>query len=608
LGFVHGASGLRFPKFVVFVFSVVFVLCLGAASVPAARQEKTFPAPAVGVSSAGLRQTFINYWNWRLAEQPELATRVGLTQHNDRWQDWSKAARDRARAAREEFLRQVQYVSPGNLTLNEHLSADLLEYELKTALEAENALDLVQQVSQSDGLHNEVFEIVDQMPARTVRDYENIIARLRALPTYIDQSIDLMREQLAAHRAQPAVVVNLMIEQVVAQAGASPDQSPLLAAFKTFPNEISAADQNRLRTEARAAYGQQFVASWKRLEAFLRDTYLKQARPEFGLSSIPNGAQAYASLVRAYTTTRMPAPEIHQLGLQEVTRIEEEMARVAREAGFTGTVAEFERRLGADPAMHFTSQEEMLQYARSVLARVGPQLPRLFKKTPRMTVGVRPIASDREAATASNYTAGTADGSRPAWFNMNTYRPTEQTKYTIDSLVLHETVPGHHVQVGLARELEGIPEFRKMFRAASFSEGWALYAESLGTDLGLYRDPATHFGQLASELFRAVRLVVDTGIHSMGWSRDRARAYFSEHVPAQSLAEVDRYIARPGQALAYKLGQLEIQRLRRKAEQALGARFDVRDFHDAVLRNGALPLDLLEPQVDAYIAAGRVAE
>jgi uncharacterized protein (DUF885 family) len=592
---------LRFVIFVVFVVSVPFELTAQQ------EREKTFPAPAVGVSSAGLRQTFINYWNWRLAEEPELATRVGLTDHNDRWRDWSKAARDRERAAREEFLRQVQYVSPGNLTLTEHLSADLLEYELKTALEAEASLDLVQQVSQSDGLHNEVFEIVDQMPARTVRDYENIIARLRALPVYIDQSIDLLREQLAARRAQPAVVVNLMIEQVVAQAAASPEQTPLLAAFKTFPNEISAADQNRLRADARTAYAQQFIPSWKRLESFLRDTYLKQARPEIGLSSIPDGARAYASLIRAYTTTRMPAAEIHQLGLKEVTRIEAEMARVAREAGFTGTVAEFERRLGADPAMHFASQEEMLQYARNVLARVEPQLPRLFRKTPRMTVGVRPIAADREAATASNYTAGTADGTRPAWFNMNTYRPTEQTKYTIDSLVLHETVPGHHLQVGLARELEGIPEFRKMFRAASFSEGWALYAESLGTDLGLYRDPATRFGQLASELFRAVRLVVDTGIHSMGWSRDRARAYFVEHVPAQSLAEVDRYIARPGQALAYKLGQLEIERLRRKAEQALGSRFDVRGFHDVVLRNGALPLDLLEPQVDAYIAAVKAA-
>jgi uncharacterized protein (DUF885 family) len=275
---------------------------------------------------------------------------------------------------------------------------------------------------------------------------------------------------------------------------------------------------------------------------------------------------------------------------------------VRRAAGFTGTVAEFEQRLDSDPAMHFSTQDEMLHYAREVLARVEPHIPRLFRRTPRMTVGVRPIPADREASTASNYTAGTADGSRPGWFNMNTYKPTEQSRYTVEALVLHETVPGHHLQVGLSRELEGLPEFRTMFRAPAFSEGWALYAESLGPELGVYREPATRFGQLASERFRAVRLVVDTGLHAMGWSRDRAREYFQQHAPAQSLAEVDRYIARPGQALAYKLGELEFKKLRKKAEQALGAGFDVRDFHDAVLRNGALPLDLLEPQVDGYVA------
>jgi len=563
--------------------------------------EKTFPAPAVGVSSAGLRQTSANYWQWRLAESPELATRVGRIEHNDRWRDWSKAAR--ARVAREEFLQQVLYVGVGNLTASEHLSANLLEYELRTALEVGPYVDLVERVSQSDGLHNEVFGVVDQMPARTVRDYENIIARLRALPTYIDQSIELIREQLAAGHGQPAIVVNLMIDQVVAQGSASADESPLLSAFRTFPTEIATVDQNRLRAEARSAYEQQFGPSWKRLEAFLRDTYLKQARPQVGLGTMPDGARAYASLIRNYTTTRMAASDIHQLGLTEVARIEREMASVLRAAGFTGTVSEFEQRLGSDPATAFSTQDEMLRYARDVLARVEPQIPRLFRRTPRMTVGVRPIPADREASTASNYTAGTADGSRPGWFNMNTYKPTEQSRYTVEALVLHETVPGHHLQVGLSRELDGLPEFRTMFRASAFSEGWALYAESLGSELGVYREPATRFGQLASERFRAVRLVVDTGLHAMGWSRDRAREYFQQHAPAQSLAEVDRYIARPGQALAYKLGELEFKRLRKKAEQALGARFDVRDFHDAVLRNGALPLDLLEPQVDAYIAA-----
>jgi len=565
--------------------------------------EKTFPAPAVGVSSAGLRQTFENYWQWRLAESPDLATRVGKTEHNDRWRDWSREARARARRAREEYLRQVQYVSPGNLTASEHLSADLLEYELRSALESEDDLNLVGRVSQSDGLHNEVFAIVDQMPSRTVQDYENIVARLRAIPVYIDQSIDLLREQIAAGLTQPAIVVNLMLDQVAAQASATPEDSPLLAAFARFPADVSPADQQRLRGAARSAYSEQFVPSWKRLETFLRGTYLASARAGVGISTLPDGAKAYASLVHLYTTTRMEPRRIHELGLSEVARIEGEMAQVARQAGFTGSAAEYEKRLRDDPAMRFATQADMLTYARDVLSRVQPQLPRAFKRLPRMTVGVRPIPADREASTASNYTAGTADGTRPAWFNMNTFRPPDQSKYTIDALVLHESVPGHHLQIGLARELEGLPEFRKVFGSSAFTEGWALYAESLGAELGVYRDPPARFGRLASEEFRAVRLVVDTGIHAMGWSRDRAREYLAAHAPAQSLAEVDRYIARPGQALAYKLGALEIERLRRKAEQALGSRFDVRDFHDAVLQNGALPLDLLEGQVDAYIAS-----
>jgi uncharacterized protein (DUF885 family) len=586
---------------VVAAFSVAVVLPRATTSA----QEKTFPAPAVGVSSAGLRQTIANYWQWRLAESPETATRVGRTEHNDRWRDWSKEARARARATREEFLQQVLYVGVGNLTAAEHLNVDLLQYELRTTLEVEPYVDLVERVSQSDGLHNEVFVVVDQMPARTVRDYENIVARVRALPVYIDQSIELIREQLAAGRAQPAIVVNLMIDQVAAQAKASPDESPLLAAFRNFPSDISATEQTRLRAAGRSAYEQQFVPSWKKLESFLRDTYLKSARAQIGVATLPDGGRAYASLIRNYTTTRTPASEIHQLGLNEVARIEKAMAGVVRDAGFSGSVAEFERRLASDPAMRFSTQDEMIQYARDVLSRLGPQLTRLFKRIPRMTVGVRPIPADREASTASNYTAGTADGSRPGWFNMNTYKPTEQAKYTVEALVLHETVPGHHLQVGLARELTGLPEFRTMFRASAFSEGWALYAESLGSELGVYRDPATRFGQLASERFRAVRLVVDTGLHAMGWSRERAREYFQQHAPAQSLAEVDRYIARPGQALAYKLGEREIEKLRRKAEQTLGSRFDIRDFHDAILRNGALPLDLLEPQVDAYVASVR---
>ena len=558
-----------------------------------------------GPSSQTLAQLTGEYWEWRLAAQPELATRVGRSEHNDRWRDLSKAARDRQRADREEFLQKAMYLSPGNLNPTDLVTSLLMEHELRTQLEAQDYLNLVQLVSQSDGVHNDVFTVVDQMPSRTVKDYEDIIARLRKLPLLIDQSIDLMREQLAAGLAQPAIVVDLALDQIAAQSKPPASESPLLVAFRRFPYEIPAPEQERLRAQAVAAYDQQFVTSWRKLETFLRSTYRKQARPETAITSVPNGRAAYAALIHAYTTTRMTAEQIHQLGLQEVARLEKEMERLARADGFTGAVTEYEKQLGARPGMRFTSQAEMIQYARDVLARLQPALPRLFLHVPKMKVDVRPIPADREASTASNYTAGTADGSRPAWFNMNTYRPQEQVKYRTEALVLHETVPGHHLQVGLQRELQGLPEFRKVFAAAAFSEGWGLYAESLGSDLGVYADPTTKFGQLTSEQFRAVRLVVDTGLHAMGWSRDRAREYFLLHVPGQSLAEVDRYIARPGQALAYKLGELKIKELRRRAEQAFGSRFDVRQFHDVVLRNGTLPLDLLEEQVNAYIATAR---
>jgi prolyl oligopeptidase len=576
------------------------LVCLAPAVLVAQGPER-FSGP----SSQTLAQLTGDYWEWRLAVQPELATRVGRTEHNDHWRDLSKRARDRQRQDREEFLQKAMYLSPGNLNPTDLVTSLLMEHELRTQLEAQDYLTLVQLVSQSDGVHNEVFSVIDQMPSRTVKDYENIIARLRALPAHVDQATDLMREQLAAGLAQPAIVVDLTIDQVIAQSKPSAAESPLLAAFRRFPSEISTADQERLRTQARTAYELQFVSSWKKLETFLRDVYRTQARPQTALTSLSNGRTAYAVLIHAYTTTRMTAEEIHELGVQEVARIEKEMERLARAEGFTGPVTDFEKQLAARPGMRFSSQAEMIQYARDVLARLQPALPRLFLRVPKMKVDVRPIPADREASTASNYTAGTADGSRPAWFNMNTYRPHEQVKYRTEALVLHETVPGHHLQIGIARELQGLPEFRKVFTAAAFSEGWGLYAESLGSELGVYADPTTKFGQLASEQFRAVRLVVDTGLHAMGWSRDRAREYFALHVPAQSLAEVDRYIARPGQALAYKLGELKIKELRRRAEQAFGARFDVRQFHDVVLKSGTLPLDLLEEQVKAYVATAR---
>jgi uncharacterized protein (DUF885 family) len=557
---------------------------------------------AQGPSQLGLEEVFGDYWGWRLADSPELATFMGRSDYNDRWQDLSKAAREKRRAEKKEFLQKALYFAPGTLNSSQQLSVALLEYELRTDLEVEPYTDMIYTVSQSDGFHNSVFEVIDAMPSRTVKDYENIIARLRRVPTLVDQTIDLLREQVAAGHTQPASVVTMMLEQLQTQSKWTANESPLLEAFRRFPASIPAADQQRLRREATDAYSSAFLPAWRKAETFLRAEYLPKARPQTAVTSMPGGKEAYAALIHYFTTTRMSAEQVHQIGLQEVARIEGEMQKIAREMGFTGPVSEFEKQLAARPGMTFTSQEEMLTYARDVAMRVQPELPRLFKRLPRIPFGVRPIPPDREAATASNYSRGTPDGSRAAWFNMNTYKPQEQVKYRTEALVLHETIPGHHLQISTAIELEQLPEFRKAFSASAYVEGWALYAESLGPELGsVYKDPATRFGQLASEQFRAVRLVVDTGIHALGWSRDRAREYFALHVPSQSLAEIDRYIARPGQALAYKLGELRIKELRRRAERELGPRFDVREFHDAVLRNGILPLDLLDTEVEHAI-------
>jgi uncharacterized protein (DUF885 family) len=561
---------------------------------------------AQGPSQLGLEELFSEYWGWRLAEYPELATVYGYNDHNDRWTDVSKAARDRRRAAREEFLQKTLYFAPGTLNDSQKLSAAILEYQLRTAIEAEPYLDLIQTASQADGFHNDVFETIDAMPARTVKDYENIITRLRKVPALVDQQLDLLREQMAAGLTQPAIVVNLTLDQIHAQGQPAALDSPLLDKFTHFPETIAAADRERLTREATTVYAQAFQPAWRKAESFLRDTYLPKARPQIALSSLPNGSRIYDILIHDFTTTRMTAAEVHQIGLQEVARIENEMQALVRQSGFKGSVQEYETSLRTGRGATFASKEEMLAYARDVAARIEPQLPRLFKHIPRIPFGIRAITPDREAATASNYSRGTADGSRQAWFNMNTFKPQEQVKYRIEALVLHETIPGHHLQISTALELKGLPEFRKAFTASAYTEGWGLYAESLGSELGtVYREPSTKFGQLTSERFRAVRLVVDTGIHALGWSRQQALDYFTQHVPSESPAEIDRYIARPGQALAYKLGELRIKALRRRAERELGARFDVRDFHDAVLRNGVLPLDLLETQVNASIASAR---
>ena len=559
------------------------------------------PAQSVGQTSDAAQKIFKHYFETKLQDEPEFATTTGHYENADKWNDWSKAGRELRRKHAEETLSELGKLPAQEISGGDDVSVRLLKYDLRQQLEAEDLETHLLRVGQLFGLHTRVYTTIDRMPARTVHDYENLLARLHGVPVYVDQNIDILKESIARGLTQPRLVVDLVTKQIAAQVAQDQVTTPLLIAFRHFPSNFPEAQQTKLRDEAVATYEKEFVPAWKKLLEFLQTTYAPKARPQIGLSSLPGGREEYAILVRRLTTTNTSPDEIHKIGEKEVQRIETEMLAVARETGFTGTISEFDKKLDSDPAQHFRSKEEMLIFCRNVAKIIEPELPNQFKHIPMMLYGVRAIPEDREQATASNAEAPAPDGSVPGWFNLNTYQPEKQARYDKEALTLHEGVPGHIFQGSLARSQQGLPEFRRFYSNSAYGEGWALYAESLGSQLGLYRDPYSHYGELASERFRAVRLVVDTGIHAMGWTREQAVEYFGAHAPEIPVAEIDRYISWPGQALAYKTGQLKIFELRKEAEQKLGPKFDIRDFHDAVLRDGRLPLELLQEQVEKYI-------
>lgn len=536
-----------------------------------------------------------------LRADPEHATSIGRHEYDDRWTDWSKTAREERRHFFETRLEQLKRFSEADLSPANRLTARLVKYDFQSRVDAWDMEEYLLRVGQLFGFHNRVYLTFDRMPARTVHDYENMIARLTAVPVYVDQSIDLMNEAIAHQVTQSRVVTKAITQQIASQMAQDSEHTALLEGFRKIPANIPVAEQQRLRTASKQAYDQVFLPAWRRLYQYMTTTYAQHVRLADSLSSIPNGKQDYAILVRRLTTTNQTPEQIHELGEREVKRIEGEMLAVARQTGFKGTLAQFQEKIRIDPAQRFHSQEEMLVYCRNIAKIIEPQLPNQFRHIPVLLYGVRPIPADRDAGTATNAQAPSPDFSTPGWFNLNTYQPAQQVKYDKESLVLHEAVPGHIFQITLAHSLQGLPDIRKFYMNSAYAEGWALYAESLGSQLGLYRDPASRYGQLASERFRAVRLVVDTGIHEYGWTREEAVQYFRQHAPEESLAEIDRYISWPAQALSYKMGQLTIRELRTQAEQRLGEKFDIRDFHDAVLSQGTLPLELLKDVVTESI-------
>ncbi|MGO9576971.1 MAG: DUF885 domain-containing protein [Terriglobales bacterium] len=556
-------------------------------------------------SSPELSKFFAAYFEERLRDEPEFATTVGRHEYDDRWSDVSRQGRDERRAHLAQRLDQLGKFPLDQLSEQDRLSVKLLRYDLGTQLDSLDIDTYLLRVGQMYGFHNRIYLTIDRMPVYTVRDCENIIARIRSVPALVDQNIAIMNEAIARGWTQPKIVADLVIEQLTAQVGQDASKSPLLAFIQKMPANIPEADRERLRKQGTDAFENDFRPAWRKLLAYMQTVYLPRVRPGIGIGSLPGGAEAYAILIRRLTTTQATPEEIHRLGEAEVKRIEDEMLAIARQTGFNGSVSELEVKLADMPEQRFHSKDEMLMYCRNAAKMIEPELPNQFKHIPMLLYGIRAIPEDREQATASNAQAPMPDGSAPGWFNLRAYQPEQQVKYDKESLVLHEAVPGHIFQGSLARSMKGLPEFRKFYGNSAYAEGWALYAESLGSQLGVYKDPYSRFGQLASERFRAARLVIDTGIHSMGWTREQAQEYLKVHAPTEAQAEVDRYISWPAQALSYKMGQLKIVELRKKAEQRLGPKFDVRDFHDAVLRDGSLPLELLDEEVSKYIATGQ---
>ncbi|HEX4962112.1 MAG TPA: DUF885 domain-containing protein [Thermoanaerobaculia bacterium] len=592
----------------------VFLLTAAAASaavapdlVEYAKKFEQFPATK-GQGSEGerLQKLFDLSWELTMHASPEFATFVGYPGLNDRWSDSSFEAIGFGRALSPKMLKALDSIDRSKLTPADQVNFDLARRRLVEGMEGDKFHGEYLQINQVGGPQQGIPQVLSAMPAGNVKDYENVIARLKGIPKVIDQSIALLEKGLQEGITPPKVTLRDVPAQVGNLFVDDPLKSPLLRAFQKFPASVSAADQERLKGEAVKAFKELDAPAFRKLQSFLTNTYLPASRDSIAMSDLPNGKVWYAYNVRNSTTTSLTPEQIHQIGLSEVKRIRKQMDDLIASTGFKGSFEEFATFLRTDPRFFYDKPEDLLTGYRDICKRIDPGLVKLFGRLPRLTYGVIPVPSYSEKSqTTAYYDAGSLAGGRPGYFYANTYDLKSRPKWEMEALTLHEAVPGHHLQIALAQELEQIPQWRRYDDYTAFAEGWGLYAESLGSDLGLYEDPYSKFGQLTYEVWRAIRLVVDTGMHTMGWTRQQALDYFksnSAKAEHDIEVEVDRYIVWPGQALAYKIGELKIKEMRAYAEKELGAKFDVRTFHDHVLGNGSLPLDLLEKNVKAWVA------
>jgi uncharacterized protein (DUF885 family) len=589
------------------------LLLIGAAVVtapaaPAATAATAATRPVQAANPAArLRALFDREWQWRLREYPEFATAVGDHDFDDRLTDVSLAAQERRSQETLGFLAELQGVDRASLGDDDQVDYDLFETQLRERVDSVRFLDHLMPINADSGFHSSFAQLPQSTPTRTVGDYERYIARLAAFPRLVEQQIAAMREGLRRGMTVPKVTLAGVEHTVDVHFVDDATQSPLWAPFARMPKLFPEAERARLEGLGKRAILESVVPGYRRFHEFLLREYLPGCRDSLAATALPNGREYYRFLIRQFTTLDLEPAAIHRIGLEQVQAIRAEMDAVIRQVGFQGSFAEFLHFLRTDPRFYAKSADELLREASWIAKRMDGKLGSLIKTLPRKPYTVTPVP----AHLAPKYTAGRAAGSpkdspEPGQFWVNTYALETRPLYNLEALTFHEAAPGHLIQGALAEEQEGLPNFRRFSYISAYGEGWGLYSEWLGLEAGFYTDPYANFGRLTYAMWRACRLVVDTGVHAFGWTRQQVLDYLAQNT-ALSLHEVetetDRYISWPGQALSYKLGEMKIRELRRRAEATLGERFDVREFHDAILGLGSVPLPVLERQIDRFIAA-----
>jgi uncharacterized protein (DUF885 family) len=597
---------------VVLALSLSLVPCLAGSQAPAAAPAEQPVAAPVADAGQRLNAMFEQYFEEYLELNPLDATQLGDNRYNDRLPNYiGPEYRTQVHEMNARYLAAVQEFDTAQLSGEDRISYEIFLRERLRQRESERFPDHLLPLEQTFGLPATMPALgsgANAQPFVTVADYENWLKRLDGFVVFMDQAIVNMREGVAKGVVQPRPIMEKVLPQLDGMIVAKAEDSAFFAPVSSFPDTVPAAERKRLAAAYRTAVEGKVIPAYRRVRDYVRDEYMPQTRTTVAWTALPDGKAWYAHLVKEHTTTGMTPEEIHQVGLAEVTRIRDEMDTVRRQVGFEGDLGAFFRHLESDPKFYFTRGDDLVQGYRELKLRIGAALPRLFSVFPKADYQVREVEAFRaESAAGAFYEGASVDGSRPGIFYVNTFDLKAQPRFGMETLSLHEASPGHHFQGSIAQELTGLPKFRRFGGDyTAYVEGWALYAEYLGEELGLFTDPYQWFGRLNDEQLRAMRLVVDTGLHALGWSREQAIRYMvanSSMAESYATSEVERYISWPGQALGYKIGDLRMQALRRNAEQALGAKFDVRDFHREVLSDGAVPLDVLEAKIARWVRA-----